>query len=73
LDLTKQQLYPSLKKLKNKGIINATSSRPAIFTALPVEKVVDLLADSKIKDAENTRQKKKEILQVWQSMLNEKI
>ena len=38
-----------------------------------LEKVLDLLANSKIKDAENTKQNKKEILQVWQSMLKEKM
>jgi sugar-specific transcriptional regulator TrmB len=70
MNLTKQQLYPSLRKLKNKGLINATSNRPAVFTALPVEKVLDLLADSKIKDAENTKQNKKEILQIWKLMVN---
>lgn len=53
------------------GIVNVTSKRPTVFTALPLERVLDLFANSKIKDAENTKQNKKEILRVWQSLMIE--
>jgi sugar-specific transcriptional regulator TrmB len=71
MKLTKQQLYPSLKNLNNKGIVNATSRRPAIFIAVPLEKVLDNFANSKIEEAENTKKARPEILRIWHSMINE--
>jgi sugar-specific transcriptional regulator TrmB len=71
MNIAKQQLYPSLKNLQNMGIVNVISKRPAVFTALPLERVLVLFAESKIKDAENTKQNKQEILRVWQSMMTE--
>ena len=71
MKIAKQQLYLSLRNLQKMKIVDADSKRPAVFTALPMEKVVDLFADSKIKDAESTKQNKQEILRVWQSIMNE--
>ena len=48
LKISKQRLYPILKNLKSKGIVNSTLERPARFTALQFEKVLDLLVKVKL-------------------------
>ncbi len=42
LGLTKQQLYPSIKRLQNKGIVTSIIEHPARFSVMPFEKVLDL-------------------------------
>ena len=41
LKTSKQRLYPILKKLQSKGIVNSTLERPAKFSAVQFEKVLD--------------------------------
>jgi sugar-specific transcriptional regulator TrmB len=71
LELPKQQLYPCLNCLKHKKLINSTPNRPAIFSAVPFEKALDLLAKAKLEEAQRTQQNKDEALSDWQSMINE--
>jgi sugar-specific transcriptional regulator TrmB len=69
LEMYKRQLYRSLKKLQNKGIVSATLERPAKFSAVPFEKVLDIFAKAKIEEAQLIEQNKEEILSKWQSMI----
>jgi sugar-specific transcriptional regulator TrmB len=71
LGLTKQQLYRSLKNLQRKGIVNATLERPARFSAVPLEKVLDSFLKAKIEETRRLQQDKKEILSEWQSTILE--
>jgi sugar-specific transcriptional regulator TrmB len=66
--LTKQQLYPSLENLKKKAMVYSTLERPAVFHALPFEKVLDLFMGVKIAEAEEMQEHKVEILSSWQAM-----
>jgi sugar-specific transcriptional regulator TrmB len=43
LKMSKQRLYLILKNLKTKSVITVSSDRPMVFTALPFEKILDLL------------------------------
>jgi sugar-specific transcriptional regulator TrmB len=70
LKLPKQQLYPCLKCLQSKGIVNATLERPALFSAVPFEKVLNLLIKAKMEEAQRMQQDKDEALSDWQSMIN---
>jgi HTH-type transcriptional regulator, sugar sensing transcriptional regulator len=70
LSLTKQQVYPCLKKLRERNAILATIDHPAIFSARPFEDVLDQVIRNKVHEAENTQQNKDQILQAWQSMSN---
>jgi sugar-specific transcriptional regulator TrmB len=65
LKITKQQLYPALKNLKGKGIVNSTSERPALFSAEPIEKVLSTFMESRTKEIQNMIQKKEELLSKW--------
>jgi sugar-specific transcriptional regulator TrmB len=66
--LTKQQVYPSLKRLQSKGIVSATMEHPARFSALPLEKVLDLFIKAKIEETRSLQQSKAEILSNWQNL-----
>lgn len=68
LKLTKQQLYPCLKKLQSKGIASSTIEHPARFSAIPFERVLDLFIKARMEEAQSIRQSKEEILANWQSL-----
>jgi sugar-specific transcriptional regulator TrmB len=68
LKLTKQQLYPSLKKLKEKGIVNSSYERPAIFSAVAIERALDMLIKKKIEETQNMIRNKEELISSWRSM-----
>lgn len=65
LNLTKQQVYPALKNLKEKGIVKSTSKRPVLFSAEPIEKVLTMFMKSKTKEIQSLIQKKAELLSKW--------
>ena len=68
LQVTKQQLYPSLKNLKEKGVVTASLEHPALFSALAFEKVVELLIAVKVEQAQAFKETKKELIDSWQSI-----
>ena len=72
LRTTKQQLYPSLKSLQSKGLVNATLERPARFSAVSFEKALDVFAKAKMEEARSIQQSKDNLLSDWQSILIEK-
>jgi sugar-specific transcriptional regulator TrmB len=67
LKLTKQQLYPSLKRLQGKGIVTSTLEHPAMFEVLSFEKVLDLFIKAKIEETHSLEQSKAQILSDWAS------
>jgi len=68
LQVTRQQLYPSLKNLKNKGVVTASLERPALFSAVAFEKVVELLIAIKVEQAKAVKETKKELMDSWRSI-----
>jgi sugar-specific transcriptional regulator TrmB len=68
LRITKQQLYPSLKNLKERCVVNSTHERPAVFSAVPIEQVLDALIKTRIKEIQRMIQNKEELLSRWQLM-----
>lgn len=68
LEITKQQLYPSLKNLQKKGIVSSTLEHPARFSAIPFERVLDLFIKAKIEETQRLQQSKDEILSKWQAL-----
>jgi sugar-specific transcriptional regulator TrmB len=71
LNMPKNQTYQCLRNLEDKGIVTATRDRPALFSALPFEKVLDLLVKAKLEEARRTEQNTYEALCNWKSMLKE--
>jgi sugar-specific transcriptional regulator TrmB len=66
LRITKQQLYPSLKNLKERRIVNSTHERPAVFSAVPIEQVLEALIKTRIEEIQRMIQNKEELLSRWQ-------
>jgi len=62
LNKNKQQVYRSLKELRQKQLVFTTIESSARFQAVPFEKVLDLFVRSKIKEAKQLLHNKKEIL-----------
>jgi HTH-type transcriptional regulator, sugar sensing transcriptional regulator len=68
LQITKQQLYPALTNLKNKGIVTVSRERPTLFSAVAFEKVLELLITIKMDQAKAIKETKKELLNSWRSI-----
>ena len=68
LRLYKQQLYRTLKSLKCKGCVEASREHPATFSAVPLEKVLDLFMKEKIEQAEGLQASREELLSKWHSI-----
>ena len=71
LTMPKHQVYQCLRNLENKAIVTATSEHPASFSAVPFEKVLDILVKAKLEEAQRTQMDKDEALTDWESMMKE--
>jgi sugar-specific transcriptional regulator TrmB len=69
LGLYKQQLYRSLKRLQRKGIVTATLEHPSHFSAVPLEKVIELIIKAKLEQAKALQESREELLSSWRSMI----
>ena len=68
LQVTRQQLYPSLKNLKNKGVVTSSPKRPKLFSALAFEEVIDLLVKIKKEQSAAILETKAELFSNWKSV-----
>jgi sugar-specific transcriptional regulator TrmB len=68
LKMNKEQLYRSLKKLQSRGLVTATLEHPARFSAIPIEKVLDLFIKAKMEEAQEIQRDRNEILSIFNSM-----
>lgn len=68
LKMTKQRLYPCLKNLQKKGVVNASCDRPALFYALPFEKILDLITEVNNEKAKALQASKEELIASWKSL-----
>jgi len=68
LKLDKQQLYRSLKKLKNKGIVNSSIEHPAVFSSISFEKILDLFLEVKKEEADILQESREELLSSWRAI-----
>jgi sugar-specific transcriptional regulator TrmB len=68
LQISKQRLYPILKNLQSKGIVNKSLERPARFSAISFEKMLDLFVKAKLEEAKRLKKSQNEILSDWLSI-----
>jgi sugar-specific transcriptional regulator TrmB len=68
MNLYKEQLYRSLRNLKNKEVVKSTVNYPAVFSAIPFEEILDLLAEIKKEQAQALRDVREELLSTWKNM-----
>ncbi len=62
LKLTNRQLYRSLKRLQDQNMVISNLERPAQFSALPLEKILDSIIKDKIKKAQAMKETKESFL-----------
>jgi sugar-specific transcriptional regulator TrmB len=67
LNMNKQQLYRSLKKLRQRRIVDC-SGFPATFHAEPVDQVLIMLMNKKHEEAQVIEEKKADLLCIWKSI-----
>jgi sugar-specific transcriptional regulator TrmB len=67
LNMNKQQLYRSLKKLRQRRIVDCSGS-PGIFQAKPVDQVLLMLMNKKHEEAKAIEEKKADLLCIWKSI-----
>jgi sugar-specific transcriptional regulator TrmB len=72
LRIYRRKLYRGLRKLRQKGLVNASQERPAQFSAVSFDKILDLLIKTHLKEAKRIEQEKQEILSQWYSIMNKK-
>lgn len=72
LNMNKQQLYRSLKKLRQRRIVDC-SGFPAIFHAKPVDQVLIMLMNKKHEEAQVIEEKKAGLLSIWKSIDMKKV
>jgi len=68
LKLYKQQLYRSLKRLQAKGIVNSSNKRPAVFSSISFEDVLDLFLEVKKEEADILQESREELLSKWRAI-----
>ena len=70
LSLNINGVYRVLRSLRQKGIVKASLEHPAIFSALPLESVLELFAQAKIEQSLALQKNREKILSSWRSMTN---
>ena len=71
MSIYKEQLYRSLKNLRDKDVVKASIDYPAVFSAIPFEEILDLLAEIKKEKAQALWDVKEELLYSWREMAKE--
>jgi sugar-specific transcriptional regulator TrmB len=71
LKMPKWQIYNSLRNLQKKGTVTAILRRPALFSALPFEKAIDLAAKARIKEAQQEQASTNQAMLYWEKMMKE--
>jgi sugar-specific transcriptional regulator TrmB len=67
LETYKRQLYRSLKNLQRKGMVSASQERPARFSAVSFDKVLDRFSEANREEADRIEENKEQLLSMWRS------
>lgn len=73
LNLYKQQLSRSLKHLQGKGMVSSTFEHPAHFSAVSLEKILEILIEVKKEQALALQESKEELLSTWRAIAKKDI
>ena len=69
LETYKRQLYRSLKSLQRKGLVSASQERPARFSAVAFDKVLDQFIIENREEAQRIEENKEQLLSMWRSKI----
>jgi sugar-specific transcriptional regulator TrmB len=68
LGMSKQRLSPILSSLQEKGAVIINSKPMTQFSALSIEKVIDIQVKKTVNQAESVKKAKQELLASWRNM-----
>ncbi len=73
ISLHRTETYRILRDLEKKGIVFSIFEKPLKFTAVPLDKAIDLLVDAQKIKIKLLEQEKTSIVELWQSMPQPKV
>jgi sugar-specific transcriptional regulator TrmB len=65
LGLEKHRIYQVLRNLEKRQFLNRSQGLPALFIALPFDRLLDLLAKENLIELKRIEKKKIEVLNAW--------
>ncbi len=68
LKIPRTQTYRIINSLQGRGIVSSTIDHPVKFSALPVEKAVDVLIRTKMEHVHLLQNQKNDIIDLWNSL-----
>ena len=71
LEIYKEQLYRSIKNLKEKDNVSSSTGFPSEFSAVPFDEVLDLLAELKKRKVEALQAINEYLMDNWESLLKQ--
>ncbi len=73
ISLHRTETYRILRDLEKKGIVFSIFEKPLKFTAVPLDKAIDLLVDAQKIQIRLLEQEKTNLVELWQSMPQPKV
>src|SRR5665647_349848 len=73
ISLHRTETYRILRDLERKGTVFSIFEKPLKFTAIPLDKAIDLLVESQKKKLKLLEQEKTNLVDLWQSMPQRKV
>jgi HTH-type transcriptional regulator, sugar sensing transcriptional regulator len=73
ISLHRTETYRILRDLEKKGIVFSIFEKPLKFTAVPLDKAIDLLVDAQKMQIKMLEQEKTSLIELWQSMPQPKV
>jgi sugar-specific transcriptional regulator TrmB len=68
LGMTRQQLYPALKTLKKKRLVDSRPESHALFSTSTFEKLLNHYMKTSLEQAETIKETRAELLDSWQNI-----
>ncbi len=72
LKINRQQLYPSLAKLRNRGCITTIPEQSARYSAVPIENIIDSFVKTDIEEAQILERNRGRILACWKDLMKKR-
>ncbi len=69
LETYRRQLYRSLRSLQRRGIVSVSQERPALFSAVSFDKVLDRFIEADREQAQLIEENRGQLLSKWRSKI----
>ena len=72
LGMTKQQLYPALKHLEDKGVVASKPERVRLFSAVAFEELLNLFVRMNAEKAKAIKEARQELAESWEDITEQR-